>query len=165
MTPKIWKWNFSSLILHFWGHFALGDSSHCSQVLSWQPCVMNVSPNGKVKKLVYLAGYWLDLAQIWYRGEFLDSESKSNNKFLHDIILTSKWRKDKIPLYRLWKMRMTSLWRHFCPIFLKTSTYLLFKKDYNYSKFGLVWISESKVMEKGGRGSGFRPPLSRLKMY
>ena len=29
--------------------------------------VMNVSQNGKVKKLAYLAWYWLDLVQIWYK--------------------------------------------------------------------------------------------------
>ena len=30
--------------------------------------VMNGSLNRKVKKLAYLPGYWLDLAQIWCRG-------------------------------------------------------------------------------------------------
>ena len=50
-------------------------------MLAWQPFVLNVSPDGKVKKLAYLAGCWLDLAQIWYGGTF-DSESKTNNKIL-----------------------------------------------------------------------------------
>ena len=26
--------------------------------------------------------YWLDLAEIWYRGLFLDSKFKTNNKIL-----------------------------------------------------------------------------------
>ena len=41
---------------------------------------MNVSQNRKVKKLAYLPGYWLDLAQIWCKGVFLDSKSKINTK-------------------------------------------------------------------------------------
>ena len=43
--------------------------------------VMNVSRDRKVKKLAYLPGYWLDLAQIWCWGLFLDSKSKINKKF------------------------------------------------------------------------------------
>ena len=35
-----------------------------------------------MKKIAYLAGYSLDLTQIWYRGVFLDSKSKINNKIL-----------------------------------------------------------------------------------
>ena len=46
------------------------DISHLPQVLPWQPFVMNVLQDRKVNKLAYLAGYWLDLAQIWYRGYF-----------------------------------------------------------------------------------------------
>ena len=46
----------------------------------WQPSVVTVY--GKVKKLAYLAGYWLDLAKIRYNGLFLDSKSKINNKIL-----------------------------------------------------------------------------------
>ena len=41
----------------FGGHFVHGDNSHCPQVLPWQRFVMNVSRNGKVKKLAYLARY------------------------------------------------------------------------------------------------------------
>ena len=41
---------------------------------------MNVLQNRKVKKLAYLPGYWLDLAQIWCRGVFLDFKFKINNK-------------------------------------------------------------------------------------
>ena len=42
--------------------------------------LMNVSRNRKVKKLAYLPGYWLDLAQIGCIGVFSDSKSKINNK-------------------------------------------------------------------------------------
>ena len=41
---------------------------------------MYVSRNKKGKKIAYLPGYWLDLAQIWCRGVFLDSKYKINNK-------------------------------------------------------------------------------------
>ena len=51
---------------------------------------MNLLGDRKVKKLAYLPEYWLDLAQIWCRGVFLDSKSKINKKFLYDVILTSK---------------------------------------------------------------------------
>ena len=44
--------------------------------LQWQPLVMNVLRNGKVEKLTYFEGHWLDLAQIWNKEVFLDSESK-----------------------------------------------------------------------------------------
>ena len=46
------------------GYFAYGDNCHSPQVLPWQPFVINVSWNRKLKKLEYLAGYWLDLVQI-----------------------------------------------------------------------------------------------------
>ena len=41
---------------------------------------MNVSQNRKMKKLAYFLRYWLDLAQIWCRGLFLDSKFKINDK-------------------------------------------------------------------------------------
>ena len=49
----------------------------------------------------------------------------------------------------------------FCPIFLKTSIYFLLMMDYHHTKFGLIWIKESKVKE----GGGIRPPLSGQRMY
>ena len=42
----------------------------------------------------------------------------------------------------------------FCSIFLKTSILLLLIRDYQHSKFGLIWVKESKVTEGGG---GIRP--------
>ena len=36
---------------------------------------MNLLQDRKVKKLAYLPEYWLDVAQIWCRGVFLDSKS------------------------------------------------------------------------------------------
>ena len=52
--------------------------------------VMTVSWNRKVKKLACLARYWLDLAQIWYRGYFWILNPKSTIKFLYDVTLISK---------------------------------------------------------------------------
>ena len=54
--------------------------------------------NRKVKKLAYLVGYCLALAQIWCRGKFLDYKSKINNKIFI--------RQGKIPIYRSKKMHM-----------------------------------------------------------
>ena len=55
-------------------------------MLPSQFIVSGVSPNAKIKKLVYLARYWLDHAQIWHEGEgvFLDSnfKIKEENSFL-----------------------------------------------------------------------------------
>ena len=92
-------------------------------------------------------------------GVFLDCKSKINNKIF---------------IRRHSNVKMT--WRYityisleenaydvtFCPIFLKTSIYLLLMTDYLHTKFGLIWIKETKVTEGGG-GSGIRPP--RLRMY
>ena len=76
----------------------------------WQPFVMNVLRSRKVKKLAYLLGYWLDLAQIWCRGLFLDSISKINNKFLYHGILTSKWREGYIACRKcIWKYQPITL--------------------------------------------------------
>ena len=51
---------------------------------------------------------------VWGEGGgFLDSKSKINKKILFDVILTSKWREGKIPMYHLQKMHMASLWHHF----------------------------------------------------
>ena len=113
---------------------------------------MNVSRDRKVKTLAYLPEYWLDLAQIWCRGYFWILNPKSTKLFLYDVILKSKWREGRIPIYRLHKMHMTSLWRHLLFNFLKTSIFLLLIRDYQHTKFGLIWVKESKVME-GGRSA------------
>ena len=44
-----------------------------------------------MKKLAYLPGYWLDIAQIWCREYFWIVNPKSTIKFLYDVdvILTS----------------------------------------------------------------------------
>ena len=56
------------------------------------------------------------------------------------------------------------IWRHydvtFCSIFLKTSIFLLLIREYQHSKFGLIWVKESKVTERGGIR-----PSPRLRMY
>ena len=52
------------------------------------------------------------------------------------------------------------IWSHydatFCSIFLKTSIFLLIR-DYQHSKFGLIWVKESRVTE--GEGEGRNPSL------
>ena len=56
------------------------------------------------------------------------------------------------------KKHMTSLWRHFCPIFVfEKSIYILLMSDYHHTKFGVIWINEGKVM-KGGGGWILPPP-------
>ena len=114
---------------------------------------MNVLRNRKVKKLADLPGYWIDLAQIWCRGYFWILNPKSTIKFLYDVILTSKWREGILPICRLQKMHMTSLWRHLLSIFLKMSIYLLLMIDYLHTKFGLIWIKETKVTEGGAESA------------
>ena len=47
----------SLLIYSFGDHFAPENDSHCLQVLLWQPFVMNVLQNGKVKKTAYMPCY------------------------------------------------------------------------------------------------------------
>ena len=35
----------------------------------------------------------------------------------------------------------------FCSIFVKTSIFLLLIRDYQHTKFGLIWVKEGKVTE------------------
>ena len=37
----------------------------------------------------------------------------------------------------------------FVQFFLKTSIFILLMKDYHHTKFGLIWIKESKVTARG----------------
>ena len=46
-------------------------------------------------------------------------------------------------------MHITSLWRHLLFNFLKTSIFLLLIRDYQHTKFGIIWVKESKVTEGG----------------
>ena len=46
-------------------------------------------------------------------------------------------------------MHMTSL---FIQFFFKTSICIFLMRDYHQTKFGLIWIEESKVTEGGGGG-------------
>ena len=87
-------------------------------------------------------------------GYFWILNPKSTIKFLCDIILTSKWRKGKIPIYRLHKMHMTSLWRHVLSNFFENFNLSPSYEDYHCTKFGLIWVKESKVTE----GAPPRPP-------
>ena len=45
----------------------------------------------------------------------------------------------------------------FYPFFLRTLIYFLLTRDYHHSKFGLIWIKESKVTEEGGGGADSAP--------
>ena len=90
-------------------------------------------------------------------GYFRIPNPKSTIKFSYDVILMSKWREGEIPIYGLQKMHMTSLWRHLLFNFFKTSIYILLMRDYHHTKFGSIWIKDSKVTE-GGRN----PPPSQV---
>ena len=46
----------------------------------------------------------------------------------------------------------------FCPIFLKTSIYLLLMTDYQLTKFRLIWIKKNKL-RRGGRNP---PPPTQV---
>ena len=47
--------------------------------------VMNVSRNRKVKKLAYLPGYWLDLAQIWCSRVATNLKNSGNLKNCQNV--------------------------------------------------------------------------------
>ena len=49
-----------------------------------------------MKKLADLAGHWLDIAQIWYRGVFLDSKSKINDN-IYTILQNKRMRRCGVP--------------------------------------------------------------------
>ena len=111
--------------------------------------VMNVSRNRKMKKLAYLPGYWLDLAQIWCRGYFWIVNPKSTIKFLYDVILTSKWREDILSIYCLQETHMTSLWRHLLFKFLENVNL----SSYDRLSPNQVWfdLDEGNQSYRGGR--------------
>ena len=125
-------------------------------MLPWQPFVMNVTPDRKVKKLAYLPGYWSDLAQIWCKGVFLDSKSKINKKFLYDVILTSKWHEGKIFLYRLQKMHMTSLWRHLLFDFFENVN---FSSSYKGQLAQQIWFNLGQGKQSYGGGAESAPQV------
>ena len=132
-------------------------------MLPWKPFVMYVSRNRNGKKLAYLPGYCLDLAQIWCSVYFWILSPKSTIKFLYDVILTSKWREGKIPIYRLQKVYMTSLWRQILFDFLENV-------NLSSSDDGLlphqIWFNLDKGKQSyGGGGWGRRNPPPRLRMY
>ena len=112
---------------------------------------MYVSRNKKGKKTAYLPRYWLDLAQIWCRGYFWIPSPKSIIKFLCDVIFTSKWREGKIPIYRLQKVHITSLWPHLLSDFFGNRKFIFFLWRTIITP-NLVWFGwrEAKL-QRGGR--------------
>ena len=114
---------------------------------------MNVSSDRKVKKLAYLTEYWLDLAQIGCRGYFWILNPKSIKEILYDVILTSKWREDKIPIYCLQKMHMTSLWRHLLFNFFENVNYY---SPYKGLSAHQIWFNLDQG--KQSYGGGRNPP-------
>ena len=84
------------------------------------------------------------------QGVFLDPKSKINNKILYDVILMSKWRKSKIPIFRLQKMHMTSLWRHYFPIFSKLPFIFFLWGTITTPNLVLIWPRKAKLRRGGG---------------
>ena len=115
----------------------------------------------KVKKLTYLPGYWLDLAQIWWSGYFWILNPNSTIKISYDVILMSKWREDILPIYCLQKMHITSLWRHLLSNFFQNVN-LFSSYDILYPH--QIWfnLDQEKHSYGGGRNP---PPPPRLRMY
>ena len=124
-------------------------------MLSWQPFVMNVSRDRKVKKVAYLPGYWLDPAQIWCRGYFWILNPKSTRNFLYDVILTSKWREGKMPIYRLQKMHMTSLWRYLLFNFFENVNFFSYYKGLSAYQ---IWFNLGQGKRSYGGGTESAPP-------
>ena len=73
---------------------------------------MNVSRNGKWRNLHIFQDIGLILLKFGAGGYFWILNPKSTIKFLYDVILTSKWREGKMPIYHSQKIHITSLWRH-----------------------------------------------------
>ena len=129
-------------------------------MLPWQPFVMNVSRNRKMKKLAYFPRYCLDLAHL-VQGIFFILNPKSTIKFLYEVILTSKRREGKMPIYPLQKMHITSLWRHLWSNFFENV--ILFSSYDWLSPYQIWFILEQGKQSYGGGGGRICPP--RLRMY
>ena len=86
-------------------------------------------------------------------GYFWILSPKSTLKFLCDVIFTSKWREGKIPIYRLQKVHITSLWRYLLSDFFENVN--LFS-SYDGLSSHQIWfdLDEGKQSYGGGR----KPP-------
>ena len=126
-------------------------------MLPWQPFVMNVSRNRKMKKLAYFPRYWLILLKFGAGGYFWILNPKSTIKFIYHVILTSKWREGKMPIYCLQKMHITSLWRHLWSKFFENVN---LSSSYDGLSPYQIWFN----LEQGKQnyGGGRNPLLSQV---
>ena len=96
----------------------------------------------------------LILLKFGSRGYFRILKRKSTIK----LYTTSFWRQNDVKIKYQYIACRKCIWRDyhvtFCLRFLKTSVYPLFMSDYYHTKFGLIWVKESKVT---GVGADFTP--------
>ena len=102
----------------------------------------------------------LILLKFGVGGYFWILNPKSTKNFLYDVILTSKWREGNIPIYRLQKMHMTSLWRHLLFNFFEKVNFF---SSYKGLSAHQIWFNLGQG--KKSYGGGQNPPPPRLRMY
>ena len=83
-------------------------------------------------------------------GFYIQNQQKI---FMH-VILTSKWREGKIPIYCLQKMHMTSLWRHLLFNFFENVN---FCSSYKGLSAQQIWFNLGQGKQSYGEGR-FAPP-------
>ena len=92
----------------------------------------------------------LTLLKFGVGGYFWILNPESTKK----IYTTSIWRQNDVKVKYPYIACRKGIWRHydvaFCSIFLKTSIFVLLIRDYQHTKFGLIWVKDRKVTE-GGR--------------
>ena len=80
-----------------------------------------------------------------------------NPKSTKNFYTTSFWRQNDMKVKYPYIACTKCIWRHydvaFCSIFLKTSFFLLLTKDYQYTKFALIWVKENKVTGWGAESA------------
>ena len=96
------------------------------------------------------------LLYLGAEGYFWILSPKSTIKFLYDVIFTSKWREGKIPVYRLQKMFITSLWRHLLSNFLENIN--LFSSYDGVSSHQIWFNLDPGKQSYGGRAESALPP-------
>ena len=88
-------------------------------------------------------------------GYFWILNPKSKIKFLYDVILTSKWREGKMPIYRLQKMHITSLWRHLWSNFFENVN---LSSSYDGLSPYQIWFNLEQGKQSYGGGAESAPP-------
>ena len=109
----------------------------------------------KGRKLHICQDIGLILLKFGSGGIFVLSP-KSTIKFLCDVIFTSKWREGKIPIYRLQKVHITSLWRHLLSDFFEDIN--LFS-SYDGLSSHQIWFDLDEGKQSYGGGRNPPPPL------